>query len=72
MNKPTEERRKNDRVPPEVREWIDAAAEAGADKAITKLYAEIGKTGVRKVALILGAGLAALLSYLGLAGHLPK
>mgnify|MGYP001564616087 CR=1 FL=1 len=69
---PPDERRKNDKLPPEVRDYIDAAAEAGAEKAIDKLYAEIGKTGVRKAALILGAILAGVLSWIGLGGHLPK
>ena len=67
-----EERRKNDKFPLEVREYIDAAAEAGAEKAIDKLYAEIGKAGVRKTVLLIGAILAAALSWLGVKGYLPK
>lgn len=66
------ERRKNDSLPPEVRDYINAAAEAGAEKAILKLYAEIGKAGVRKALLIFGAAVAAILSWLGFTGHLPK
>ena len=69
---PPDERRKNDKLPPEVRDYIDAAAEAGAEKAIDKLYAEIGKTGVRKVALLLGAAVAGLLSWIGLGHFIPK
>jgi hypothetical protein len=68
----TDERRQSDKFPLEVRKYIDAAAEAGAEKAIDKLYSEIGKTGVRKAALILGAILAGVLSWFGFGGHLPK
>jgi hypothetical protein len=63
---PPEQRRKHDNLPPEVKDYIDAAAEAGAEKAILKLYAEIGKTGVRKAALIIGAAVLGVLSYFGL------
>lgn len=66
-----EERRKNDKFTQEVKDYIDAAAELGAEKAIVKLYAEIGKAGVRKALLLVGAGVAAVLSWLGI-GHLPK
>jgi len=69
---PGEQRRKHDNLPPDVKDYIDAAAEAGAEKAILKLYAEIGKAGVKKALLIVGAGVAALLSYLGISGHWPK
>jgi hypothetical protein len=72
MSPPGEQRRKHDNLPPEVKDYIDAAAEAGAEKAILKLYAEIGKAGIRKAALILGAVLAGVLSWLGFGGHLPK
>jgi hypothetical protein len=69
---PPEERRKHDKFPLEVRQYIEAAAEAGAEKAILKLYAEIGKAGVKKSLWLLGAGLAAFLSWLGITWHLPK
>lgn len=68
----SEERRKHDKFPPEVREYIEAAAEAGAEKALLKLYAEIGKAGVKKSLLLIGTLVAALLSWLGLNGHWPK
>jgi hypothetical protein len=69
---PPDERRKHDKFPLEVREYIEEAAERGAEKAIDKLYSEIGKAGVKKALLLIGAGLAALLSYLGISGHWPK
>lgn len=72
MSPPADERRKHDKFPQEIKEYIDAAAEAGAEKAILKLYAEIGKAGVRKSLWLLGAGLAAFLSWLGFTGHIPK
>ncbi len=66
------ERRRYDKFPQEVKDYIDEAAEAGAEKAILKLYVEIGKAGIRKTVLVLGAAVAAALSYLGFGGHLPK
>ena len=72
MSPPGEQRRKHDNLPPDVKDYIDAAAEAGAEKAILKLYAEIGKAGVRKALFLLGAVVAAVLSWLGFTGHLPK
>ena len=61
--------RRNDKW---IEEVIEKAAERGAKMAIEQLYAEIGRSGIRKILLLVGAGLAALLSWLGLSGHLPK
>ena len=69
---PPEQRRKNDNLPPEVKDYIDAAAEAGAEKAILKLYAEIGKAGLKKAGIILLGILTLVAGWLGLGGHLPK
>jgi len=66
------ERRKPDKFPQEVKDYIDAAAELGAEKAMERLYAEIGKAGIRKTMLLIGTLLAALLSWLGVKGYLPK
>lgn len=56
------ERRKYDHIPKEIREYIDAAADAGAEKAILKLAFEISRTGIKKVTYAVGAALVGLLS----------
>jgi diaminopimelate decarboxylase len=68
----SEERRTRDKFPLEVREYIEAAAERGAEKAMVKLYAEIGKAGVKKAGIILLGILTAVATWLGFGGHLPK
>lgn len=72
MVEQSHERRKPDKFPQEVKDYIDAAAELGAEKAMERLYAEIGKAGIRKILLLVGTFLAALLSWLGWKGYLPK
>jgi hypothetical protein len=66
-----ERRRKYDHLSQEVKDYIDIAAREGAKEAINMLYAEIGRAGVRKISLAIGAAVVAVLSWLGI-HNLPK
>jgi len=52
-------------------EQIDAIAEAAAEKAFQKIYAQVGKSVLTKLAWMAGAAVVGLFMWLG--GHsLPK
>lgn len=62
MSPPGEQRRKHDNLPPEVREYIDAAAKSGAKEAFLMLAFEISRTGIKKVLYAIGAAVVGLVS----------
>lgn len=43
---------------------LDAIAERAAEKAIAKVYEEIGRSVVKKALLVIGAGTLAVFAYL--------
>lgn len=51
-------------------EQIDIIAERAAEKAIEKVYIEIGRNVVRKVFYLIGVGTIGLLVWLGSTGRL--
>jgi hypothetical protein len=55
-----------------IKEVIELAAERAAQKAVEAIYAEIGRSGLRKFLLLAGSAVAAFLSWLGISGHWPK
>jgi len=59
---PPDERRKHDKFPLEVRQYIDAAAKAGAKEAFLMLAFEISRTGIKKVLYAIGAAVVGLVS----------
>lgn len=62
-----EERRS---IPGLTSEQIDLIAERAADKALEKVYTEIGRNVVRKALWIIGAGVVALLVWLAGSGNI--
>ena len=46
-------------------EQIDLIAEAAAQRALEKVYQEVGKSAVRLILWVIGSGVLALLAYLG-------
>jgi len=46
-------------------EQIDLIAEAAAQRALEKVYQEVGKSAVRLILWVIGSGVLALLTYLG-------
>ena len=46
-------------------EQIDAIAEAAAQRALEKVYQEVGKSAVKLVLWVIGSSILALLAYLG-------
>lgn len=57
-------RRKYDKFPQEIKDYIDAAADAGAQKAIVMLGAEIARAGIKKTVYAVGAAVVGVLSAL--------
>lgn len=51
---------------------IDAIAEKAAEKAFTKIYAEVGKSVLTKLAWLTGAAVVGLFIWLGGHNSLPK
>lgn len=51
-------------------EQLEALAERAAEKALAKVYEEVGRSTVRLGLWILGAGVVALLTWLGATGKL--
>ena len=51
---------------------IDAIAERAADKALAKVYAEVGQAVLKKLAFLAGAAVLALLVYLAGKGVIVK
>ena len=51
---------------------IEAIAERAAEVAFKKIYEEVGKSVVKKIFLIVGAGALFILMWLGSNGQLPK
>jgi hypothetical protein len=51
---------------------IDAIAEKAAEKAFNKIYAEVGKSVLTKLAWLTGAAVIGLFIWLGGNGSLPK
>lgn len=51
-------------------EQMDAIAERAADRALAKVYEQIGRSVVKKALWVIGAGTLALLAWLGGRGHL--
>ena len=49
---------------------MEAIAERAADRALAKVYESIGRSIVKKALWIIGAGVLALLAWLGGKGHL--
>lgn len=66
------DRRKDAKFSNEIEGYIDEAAKRGAKEAIDQLYAEIGRAGIRKLAIAIGAAVAVLVSWVVGSGHLPK
>ncbi len=50
---------------------IDHIAERAADKALEKVYTEIGKSVVKKVLWVLGLGALALMVWMSSTGNKP-
>jgi len=46
-------------------EQIDLIAEAAAQRALEKVYQEVGKSAVRLILWVIGSSILALLAYLG-------
>lgn len=46
-------------------EEIERIAEIAAERALNKVYSEVGKGVMKKIAWVLGSGVVALLMYLG-------
>ena len=51
-------------------EQLEAIAERAAEKALAKVYEEVGRSTVRLALWILGAGVLAALAWLGATGKL--
>lgn len=51
-------------------EQLESVAERAAEKALTKVYEEVGRSTVRFVIWAVGAGVAALLAWLAATGKL--
>lgn len=51
-------------------EQLEALAERAAEKALKKVYEEVGRSTVRLALWIVGAGVVALLTWLGATGKL--
>ena len=51
-------------------EQINAIAERAAERALEKVYTEVGKSTVKFVLWVAGAAVLALLAYLGATGKL--
>lgn len=49
---------------------IDAIAERAAERALEKVYTEVGRSAVKFVLWVVGASVLALLAYLGASGRL--
>lgn len=49
---------------------INAIAERAAERALEKVYSDVGKSAVKFVLWVVGAGVLALLAYLGATGKL--
>ena len=47
----------------QIEKMLDVAAERGADRALAKIYAEVGQSIVKRTFLVVGALLAALLAW---------
>lgn len=60
------------RASPLTDEQLDAIAERAAEKALAKVYEEVGRSTVRLVLWVLGAAVVALLAWLGATGKLSK
>jgi len=57
---------------PLTEEQIDAIAEKAAEKALAKVYEEVGRSVVKRILWIVGAVALGLISLLSLkSGHLP-
>ena len=52
------------------REEISKIASAAADEVLQRIYAEAGKTFLRSALYIIGAGVLALLTWLGATGKI--
>ena len=52
-------------------EQLEAIAQRAAERAINKVYTEVGKSTVRAALWVIGAGCAAILAWLGLSGKIP-
>lgn len=53
-------------------EQIEAIAERAAEVAFKKIYEEVGRSVVKKLFWIVGAGALALLMFLSANGQVPK
>ena len=58
------QRRRHDKIPQEIRDYIDAAAKAGAQEAIVMLGAEIARSGLKKTVYAIGVAVVGALSAL--------
>ena len=53
-------------------EQIDAIAERAAEVAFNRIYQEVGRSVVKKIFWIVGAGALGVMIWLSGTGHLPK
>ena len=51
-------------------EQVEAIAKRAAEKALEKVYEEVGRSAVRFALWVIGAGVAALVAWLGATGKL--
>lgn len=51
---------------------IEMIAERAAEKALEKVYTEIGRSVTKKILWAIGAATLGMLAWLGGSGHIPK